>query len=107
MVYPFGEELEELDEALLQKNWLAQPNKYKWRDASPELSRDEMLAALACSKDADKMQCECWNTNCKIYGDCKKCLVFHLCLKQFPTCQRALLGDLEEHYIIFSRDKSK
>jgi hypothetical protein len=24
---------------------------------------------------------------------------------QFPTCQRALLGDLEEHYIVFSRDK--
>jgi hypothetical protein len=28
-----------------------------------------------------------------------------MCLKQFPTCQRDLLGDLEEHYIEFSRDK--
>jgi hypothetical protein len=86
-------------------NPLVQPNKYKWRDESPEVSKDEMRAAFACSKKAHEMSCDCWNTRCVFYGDCKKCIVFHLCLKQFPTCQRSLLGDLEDHYIIFSRDK--
>jgi hypothetical protein len=104
MMNPF-DDTEEIDEALLQKNWLEQPDKFKWRDTSPEVSRDEMRAAFACSKAADEMQCECWNTNCPFYGDCRKCIVFHLCLRQFPTCQRSLLGDYEEHYIAFSRDK--
>ncbi|MDR0858768.1 MAG: hypothetical protein LBN97_07050 [Oscillospiraceae bacterium] len=93
------------DETLEQKNWLEQPNKFKWRDNSPEVSADEMRAAFACSKRADGMKCECWNTHCQFHGNCRKCIVFHLALRQFPTCQRASLGDLEEHYIVFSRDK--
>jgi hypothetical protein len=104
MMNPFDSD-EEIDEALLNKNWLEQPNKLKWKDATPEVSRDEMRAAFACSKNADKMSCECWNTRCPFYGDCRKCTVFHACLKQFPTCQRSLLGEYEEHYIAFSRDK--
>jgi hypothetical protein len=103
---PFDDS-EPLDEALVNKNWLEQPNKFKWRDTSLEVSPEDMRAAFACSKDADKMSCECWNTHCPFYGDCRKCIVFHLCLKQFPTCQRTTLGDLEEHYILFSRDGDK
>jgi hypothetical protein len=87
------------------KNPLKQPNKYKWRDNTPNVSKDEIRAAFQCSKKAPEMKCDCWHTRCVLYGDCKKCIVFHLCLKQFPTCQRSLLGDLEEHYIVFSRDK--
>ena len=105
MSSPFGGEMEEIDESLLQKNWLEQPNKYKWKDASPEVSHDEMRAAFACSKNADKMKCDCWNTHCQFYGNCRKCIVFHLCLKQFPTCQRAYLSGYEDHYIAFSRAK--
>ena len=104
MMNPFDDS-EPLDEALVQKNWLEQPNRLKWQAATPEVSRDEMRAAFACSKNADKLECDCWNKRCPFYGDCRKCVVFHLCLKQFPTCQRSLLGDLEEPYIAFSQDK--
>lgn len=104
MMNPFGDR-EESNEPPEIKNVLKQPNKYKWRDESPDVSKEEMREAFACSKKAHDMKCDCWNTHCVFYGDCRKCIVFHLCLKQFPTCQRSLLGDLEEHYIIFSRDK--
>jgi hypothetical protein len=103
MMSPFGG-MEEGGDPPEIKNALQQPNKLKWRDQTAEVSKDEMRAAFSCSKKAHEMKCDCWNTNCVFYGDCKKCIVFHLCLKQFPTCQRALLGDLEEHYIVFSRD---
>ncbi len=104
MMNPFGG-MEESNEPAEIKNPLKQPNKYKWKDEAPSVSTEEMRAAFACSKKAHEMKCDCWNTHCVFYGDCRKCIVFHLCLKQFPTCQRSLLGDLEEHYIIFSRDK--
>jgi hypothetical protein len=104
MMDPFGG-MEESGEPQEIKNMLEQPNKNKWRDNTPNVSKDEMRAAFACSNKAHEMKCDCWNTNCVFFGDCRKCIVFHLCLKQFPTCQRALLGDLEEHYIAFSRDK--
>jgi hypothetical protein len=104
MMNPFGD-MEDYDETLEEKNWLEQPNKFKWRDNSPEVSNEERRAAFACSRKADGMTCDCWNTHCQFYGDCRKCIVFHLALKQFPTCQRTLLGELEEHYIVFSRDK--
>jgi hypothetical protein len=32
------------------------------RDESPEVSKDEMRAAFACSKKAHEMSCDCWNT---------------------------------------------
>ena len=102
---PFGNDSEELDEEVLQKNWLAQPNKDIWRDEASDASIEEVRFAYACARDADKMKCDCWNTGCQYFGNCRKCIVFHLCLKQFPTCQRALLGDLEDHYVVFSRDK--
>ena len=88
-----------------EKNILAQPNKFKWRENPPKVTREEMRGAMASGREADKFECECWNTECPNFGDCRKCLVFHMCLKQFPTCQRDLLGDLEEHYIKYSRDK--
>ena len=105
MANPFGGDDEELDEELLHKNWLGQPNRDKWREDTSEASVEEIRFAYACARDACDMECDCWNTGCVYFGDCRKCIVFHLCLKQFPTCQRSLLGDLEEHYIVFSRDK--
>jgi len=87
------------------KNMLIQPNRMKWKDSTPKFSADEMRKASECAKEAHNMQCECWNTHCPVYGNCKACIVFHLYMKQFPTCQRTSLGELEEHYIKFSRDK--
>ena len=104
MSNPFGDE-EEIDESLYEKNWLEQPNKLKWKDIAAQSTTEEKREAFACSKRAGDMKCECWNTHCQFHGDCRKCIVFHTCLKQFPTCQRSLLGEYEEHYIAFSRDK--
>lgn len=87
------------------RNALAQPDADKWKDADADVSKEDMREAFAYAKKAHDMKCDCWNTHCVFYGECRKCIVFHLCLKQFPTCQRSLLGDLEDHYILFSRDK--
>lgn len=104
MINPFGETEESGDQREIL-NVLRQPNKLKWKDDYSKSSPDEIRAAFECSDKAHEMKCDCWNTNCVFFGDCRKCIVFHLSLKQFPTCQRSLLGDLEEHYILFSRDK--
>jgi hypothetical protein len=103
MMNPFGD-MDKSSPPPEIKNMLAQPNRYKWRDNTPHVSKDKMLEAQAYADKAHEMKCDCWN-HCALFGDCKKCIVFHLYMGQFPTCQRALLGDLEEHYILFSRDK--
>lgn len=95
------------DEPIEIKNPLAQPNREKWRDHFKDVPKEKLREAFECAKRAHEMQCDCWNTHCIMFGDCKKCIVFHLSLKQFPTCQRSLLGDLVEHYIVFSRDTNK
>jgi len=88
-----------------QKNVLEQKNKYKWRDNPPKVTREEMEAAFKCAAEAENLKCDCWNTNCPFIDNCKKCIVFHLSLKQFPTCMRDLLGELEEYYIAKSQGK--
>ena len=83
-----------------EKNVLEQKDKNKWRDNPPKVTREEMAAALKCAAGADKFECDCWNTGCPYFGDCRKCVVFHMCLDQLPTCQRGIWnGDLEEMYI--------
>ena len=86
-----------------RKNILEQPNKYKWRDNPPKVTREEVDAAFKYAADADSLKCDCWHTQCQYFGDCRKCVVFHMCLNQFPTCQRDMLGELEEYYISKSR----
>jgi hypothetical protein len=103
MMDPFGD-MDKSSPPPEIKNMLAQPNRYKWRDNTPHVSKDKMREAQAYADKAHEMKCDCWN-HCALFGDCRKCIVFHLYMGQFPTCQRALLGDLEEHYILFSRDK--
>jgi hypothetical protein len=103
MMNPFGDMKD--DEPVEIKNVLKQPGKDKWKDDWQKFSKEELREAFEYAKKAHEMECDCWNTHCVFYGDCKKCVVFHLCLKQFPTCHRKLLGELEDHYIIFSRDK--
>ncbi|MDR0917433.1 MAG: hypothetical protein LBN02_09650 [Oscillospiraceae bacterium] len=107
MMNPFGDS-GDYDATLEDKDWLAQPNKLKWKENAAKVTAEEIRAAFECTKRADGMECECWNTGCQFHGNCRKCIVFHLALNQFPTCQRSsVLGDLEEHYIIFSRDTDK
>lgn len=65
----------------------------------------EMRTAMASARQADKFKCDCWNTKCPNFGDCRKCLVYEMCLKQLPTCQRDLLEELQQHYNSHSGDK--
>ena len=80
------------------KNILAQPNKFKWKENPPKVTRTEMRLAVECGDLADKHECDCWNTKCPNFGDCRKCVVYEMCLKQLPTCERDLLEELKEHY---------
>ena len=83
-----------------EKNVLEQKDKYKWRDNPPtNLTREIMTEAFECAAKADDLKCDCWNTRCPYFGDCRKCIVFHSCLCQLPTCQRSLWGELEEVYL--------
>ncbi len=88
-----------------EKNILAQSNKFKWRDNPPKVTPGEMRAAMVSARAADKFKCDCWNTKCPNFGDCRKCLVYEMCLKQLPTCQRDLLEELQQHYNAYSGDK--
>ncbi|MDR0935049.1 MAG: hypothetical protein LBM98_00010 [Oscillospiraceae bacterium] len=84
-------------------NILAQPNRFKWRDNPPSVKPGEMRAAMACAGKADQLECDCWNTKCPHHGDCRKCVVYEMCLKQLPTCQRDLFEELKEHHKTYSR----
>ena len=88
-----------------EKNILAQPNKFKWRENPPKVSPKEMRGAMASGREAYKFECECWNTECPNHGDCRKCVVYEMCLGRLPTCERDLLEKLKEHYIAHSSDK--
>jgi len=80
------------------KNILAQPNKFKWRENPPMVTGSDMRLAMTCGRVADKLECDCWNTKCPNFGDCRKCVVYEMCLNQLPTCQRDLLEELQKHH---------
>ena len=81
-----------------EKNILAQPDKFKWRENPPKVKPGEMRLAIECGKAADKLNCDCWNTKCPNFGDCRKCIVYEMCLKRLPTCQLELYEQLKEHH---------
>ena len=86
-----------------QENILEQKDKFKWRDNPPRnLSPEKMKTAFECAAKADNLKCDCWHTKCPYFGDCRKCVVFHMCLDQLPTCQRSMWPELEETYLIKS-----
>jgi hypothetical protein len=87
------------------KNILEQPNKFKWRDNPPMVNPKDMRTAMASAREADKFKCDCWNTKCPNFGDCRKCVVYEMCLKQLPTCEMDLLEELKEHYIAHNGNK--
>lgn len=88
-----------------EKNILTQPNKYKWRDNPPKVAMSEMRVAMASAHEADKFECDCWNTKCPNFGDCRKCVVYEMCLKRLPTCEMDLYEELQQHYIAYSSNK--
>ncbi len=89
----------------VERNLLEQPNKYKWRDNPPKVDPEEIGIAIACAREADKLKCDCWNTKCPNFGDCRKCIVYEMCLGQLPTCERDLFEELKEHYIAYCGKK--
>ena len=83
-----------------QKNILEQKDKYKWRDHPPtNMTREDMAEAFALSSNTENQKCDCWNTKCPYFDNCKACIVFHMRLNQFPTCQRAMLEEWGVDYI--------
>ena len=83
-----------------KKNILAQPNRNQWREGPrPKVTREDMAAAFEYADDLETQKCECHHTACKYYDNCKACLVFHMHLNQFPTCQREKLVEWGVDYI--------
>jgi len=80
------------------KNILAQPNKNKWLQNPPMVKGSEMRVAMTCAAKADGLECDCWNTKCANFGDCRACVVYEMCLGQLPTCQMDLFDELKEHH---------
>lgn len=75
-------------------NLLEQKDPFYWREHAPRIMRGEMKDAFRLGGNARKMKCTCWNKHCPYYGDCRRCIVFHMALKQIPTCQRDMLREL-------------
>ena len=76
------------------KDLLKQSDRNKWRYCGPTKMRVSAKEAMQRGRDAVKMECSCWNEHCPFHGNCRKCIVFHMSQKQFPTCQRAMLTEL-------------
>jgi len=57
MMNPFSD-MENSDEPPEIKNMLKQPDRYKWRDNTPEVSEDEKREAQAYAEKAHEMECE-------------------------------------------------
>ncbi|MCL1834549.1 MAG: hypothetical protein FWG48_00140 [Oscillospiraceae bacterium] len=90
-----------------KKNMLEQKDKFRWRDNPPtNVTKEGMEAAFACAGDSEANKCDCWHTGCVYYDNCKACIVFHMCLDQFPTCQREKLEEWGVDYIGKTTGKS-
>ena len=82
------------------KNLLEQKDKFRWRDNPPtNITRDDMAIAFELAGDTETQKCTCWNTSCVYYDNCKACIVFHMSLDQFTTCQREKLEAWGVDYI--------
>ena len=80
---------------------LHQADPLKWLRQPPKKIRGDMKKAMQIGRDADKMSCNCWNRKCPFFGDCRKCIAFHMALKQVPTCQREMLIEMYREGIIY------
>ncbi len=80
---------------------LNQKDPLKWLRQPPKKIRGDMKQAFQAGRDADSMQCNCWNRKCPFFGDCRKCIAFHMALKQVPTCQRDMLIGMYREGILY------
>lgn len=90
-----GMEPEQPAEAAEEKHdvfYQADPGK--WLRQPPKIMCGDMREAMQCGRDADNYKCTCWNRRCPFFGDCRKCIAFHLALKQIPTCQREMVTEI-------------
>ena len=71
------------------QNILAQPNKYNG-ETIPVVTGRDMRVAMTSAQAAGDFQCECWNAKCPNFGDCRKCVVFEMCIG-ISTCERICL----------------
>ena len=76
------------------ENLLKQEDPLRWMRQPPKKMRGDMRMAMAYGREADKYKCTCWNKRCPFYGNCRKCIVFHMALKQIPTCQRDMIVEM-------------
>ena len=81
-------------ETTAEDNLLRQPDPAKWLRQPPKKMRGDMRLAMKFGAEAEKYNCTCWNKHCPFYGNCRKCIVFHMALKQIPTCQREMIIDM-------------
>ena len=77
-----------------------QADPQKWLRQPPKIIRKDMRKAFLIGRDADNYQCTCWNKKCPYYGDCRKCIAFHLALEQIPTCQREMVTEIYKNGIL-------
>ena len=73
---------------------LHQKDPAKWLRQPPKVIRGDMKQAFQAGREADSMKCNCWNRKCPFFGDCRKCIAFHMALTQIPTCQRDMIIDM-------------
>ncbi len=76
------------------ENLLKQEDPARWLRQPPKKMRGDMRMAMAYGREAEKYKCTCWNKGCPFYGNCRKCIVFHMALKQIPTCQRDMIVEM-------------
>lgn len=84
----------EQEETIEVKDVLCQAEPEKWMKRPPKVMCGDMREAFKCGREADNFKCNCWNRKCPFFGDCRKCIAFHLSLKQIPTCQRDMVTEI-------------
>lgn len=92
--FPNFGEMPDFPEATEDNNLLTQEDPLRWLRQHPKVMRGDMRAAFKYAGEAEKYKCTCWNKRCPFYGNCRKCIVFHMSLKQIPTCQRDMVVEL-------------
>lgn len=91
------EELPPMDE----NDVLHQKDPLKWLRQPPKVIRGDMKKAFQAGRDADSMTCNCWNRKCPFFGNCRKCIAFHMALTQIPTCQREMVIKMYREGILY------
>lgn len=81
-------------DATPDNNLLTQADPETWLRQPPKKIRGDMRKAFKYAGEAETYNCNCWNKQCPFHGNCRKCIVFHMALKQVPTCQRDMLVEM-------------